>query len=204
MHIELLVEEPSAEVALDNLLAKILGSQVTYLIHAYQGKQDLLTKLPARLRGYRHWLPADWKIVVLIDEDRQDCQQLKAAMEQIAQQAGLATKTSPDTTGQFQVITRIAIEELEAWFFGDIAALHQAYPRIPLTIAKQAKYRQPDEISGGTAEALEKLLVRYGYYSQTTGMLKIEVARNISPFMNPAQNQSPSFQQFHTALTNLL
>lgn len=73
MHLEFLVEEPSAEAALENLLPLMLGAAVTYQIHVHQGKQDLLLKLPARLRGYRRWLPPEWRIVALVDEDRQDC-----------------------------------------------------------------------------------------------------------------------------------
>ena len=204
MHIEFLVEEPSIEAAFENLLPKILGDAVTYQTHVYQGKQDLLSKLPTRLLGYRAWLPPDWKIVVLLDEDRQDCHQLKATMEQIAHQAGLSTKTSPDFAGQFQVINRIAVEELEAWFFGDVKALHQAYPRIPENLHYQTRYRNPDAISGGTAEALERLLVRKNYYPQAIGLPKIEAARTISRFMEPARNRSHSFQIFYDALRSIL
>jgi hypothetical protein len=203
-HIELLVEEPSAEAALENLLPRIVGSAVSYHIHAYQGKQDLLTRLPTRLRGYAHWLPENYKIVVLVDEDRQDCHALKQEMEDIAAQAGFKTKSSPDANGNFQIINRIAIEELEAWFFGDTAALHQAYPRISKNLRRQSRYRDPDAIVGGTAEALQKLLARKNYYSPAIGLPKIETARRISQFMEPSRNRSRSFQTFHNALRALL
>ena len=52
MHIEFLVEERSAEAALQNLLPRIFGSVATFTIHPYQGKPDLLKKLPIRLKGY--------------------------------------------------------------------------------------------------------------------------------------------------------
>jgi hypothetical protein len=65
MHVEFLVEEPSAEAALSNIVPKILRD-VTFRIHPFQGKQDLLSKLLPRLKGYRGWLPDDWKIVVLV------------------------------------------------------------------------------------------------------------------------------------------
>jgi len=204
MHVEFLVEEPSIEAAFNNLLPKILGDAATYQTHVYQGKQDLLDKLPARLHGYRSWLPPDWKIVVLLDEDRQDCHRLKADMEQIARRVGFFTKMSPDDTGQFQVINRIAVEELEAWFFGDMEALHQAYPRISESLHYQARYRDPDAIAGGTAEALERLLVRKNYYPQAVGLPKIEAARKISQFMEPARNRCHSFRVFYDALLSLL
>ena len=76
MHIIFLVEEPSAEAALQNILPSILKGGATFEIHAYQGKMDLLQKHPSRLKGYSRWLPEDRRIVVLIDEDRQDCLRL--------------------------------------------------------------------------------------------------------------------------------
>jgi len=62
MHLELFVEEPSAEAALAILVPRIVGPEITFRIYPHQGKTDLLHKLPARLRGYRSWLPADWRI----------------------------------------------------------------------------------------------------------------------------------------------
>jgi hypothetical protein len=59
MHIEFLVEEPSAEVALLNILPKVFEPTTSFAIHPYQGKQDLLRKLPSRFRGYKAWLPRD-------------------------------------------------------------------------------------------------------------------------------------------------
>jgi len=77
MHIEFLVEEVSVEVALHNLVPRIVGPDVSYAIHSHQGKQDLLTKLPSRLRAYRTWIPDDWYIVVLVDADSDDCRILE-------------------------------------------------------------------------------------------------------------------------------
>lgn len=39
----------------------------------------------------------------------------------------------------WQLVNRIAIEELEAWYFGDWEAVRTAYPRIPSTIPNQQK-----------------------------------------------------------------
>ena len=77
LHLEFLVEEASLESALTQLLPKILPSNVTSRIHAFRGKPDLLAKLPDRLKGYQAWLPPEWKIVVLIDKDRENCLELK-------------------------------------------------------------------------------------------------------------------------------
>lgn len=198
MHLELLVEEPSAEAALANLLPNIIGENVTFKIHPHQGKRDLLKKLPVKLKAYRRWIPADWKIVVLIDEDRQDCHHLKNTLEVIARQCDYITKSVARPKEAFTLINRIAIEELEAWFFGDVEALRRSYPRVPKTLAEKSKYRDPDAIGGGTWEALWRVLQNAGYYQQ--GYPKIEAARRISAHMNPEDNRSRSFQVFMEAL----
>ncbi|MFZ5453251.1 MAG: DUF4276 family protein [Thermodesulfobacteriota bacterium] len=163
MHFEFLVEEESAETALYNLVPKIVGPAISYNIRVFQGKFDLLKKLPERLRGYRHWLPEDWLIIVLLDRDQEDCFQLKAKMEEIARGEGLSTKSNPNHSGKIQVLNRIAIQELEAWFFGDVIALKTAYPRIPKALDRNSRYRNPDAIDH-TWESLERVLKRAGYY----------------------------------------
>lgn len=87
MHFEFLVEELSTEAALSNLVPNILEAEHPFAIHPFQGKPDLLANLPARLQAYRTWLPKDWRIVVLIDEDREDCKALKGQLEKAAKQA---------------------------------------------------------------------------------------------------------------------
>ncbi len=204
MHIEFLVEEPSAEAALTNLVPKIVGEEIPFKIHSYQGKQDLLGKLTQRLRGYAHWLPNDWRIVVLIDEDRKDCRELKEQLERSAREARLHTKTMPGPNGRFQVLNRLAIEELEAWFFGDVEALVTAYPGVPPSLDTKANYRDPDAIRvhGGTCEALADVLKRARYYP--SGMPKKETARRISELMVPDRNRSKSFQVFRDALRGMV
>lgn len=202
MHIEFLVEEPSAEAALCNLVPKILGQDLSFKVHSYQGKPDLLKKLLLRLRGYKTWMPEDWRIVVLIDADDEDCRVLKDHLEGIAQDAQLITKSRRTIGSYFQVLNRLAIEELEAWFFGDIDAVRSSYPRIPLNLGKKAKYRNPDAIRGGTWEALEREFKKAGYFS--SGMSKISVAREVSFYMEPERNQSMSFQVFRRGLLDLV
>lgn len=201
MHIEFLVEEVSMEAALNNLLPKILKNDISYSIHPFNGKPDLLSQLPNRLKGYRKWLPKDWRIVVLVDQDQEDCRTLKSELENAAKQVGFVTKSGANDPNRFEVLNRLAIEELEAWFFGDPEAIAQAYPGVPMTIGHKARYRDPDAIVGGTWEALERILQKAGYYP--SGMPKVETARNISRYMTPARNRSKSFQVFRDVLLQL-
>jgi hypothetical protein len=195
LHLVFFVEEPSIESALTQLLPKILPSNVTFNIHGYGGKPDLLAKLPDRLKGYQAWLPPDLKIVVLIDEAREDCLNLKKQLEDMAISAGLITKSSCQKDQSFQVLNRIVVEELEAWFFGDVQAIRQAYPKVSPHLAKQQPYRDPDAIKGGTAEALERVLKKAGYH--LGGLDKPKASSEISQYMNPELNRSRSFQVFY-------
>lgn len=201
MHLEVLVEEPAVEAALKELLPKVLKSGTPFHVIVHEGKDDLLKKLPGRLQGYRAWIPSDWRIMVLIDEDRQDCRKLKIQLERIAREAGFATKSSARSRRPFQVLNRLAIEELEAWFFGDVGAIVQAFPRVSRHLEKKAGYRDPDAITGGTWETLERVLQRAGYFPG--GLPKIETARKIARLMDPGVNRSKSFQVFRDGLSQL-
>lgn len=192
------VEEYSMEAALEHLLPKLL-TDVEFEIRRFQCKDDLLKNMPDRLRGYRSWLPANWVILVLVDRDDDDCLLLMQSLERMAAAAGLVSKSSAGNGNRFQVANRIAIEELEAWFFGDWAAVQAAYPRVPATIPQRAPFRDPDAVSGGTWEALERVLQQSGYFK--SGLRKLELARAVAQHMAPERNSSQSFHAFIGAVS---
>lgn len=196
-HIEVLVEEPSMEAFLHALLPRILPSGRTFQIHSFQGKSDLLGKLEARLRGYAAWLPDRWRIVVIVDRDDEDCLALKRQLERVATASRLRTRSRASHHPR-QLVNRITIEELEAWYFGDWVAVCKAYPRVSPSIPRKQGYRDPDAISGGAWEAFERILQRYGYFK--TGLRKIEAARILGAHLDPNRNQSPSFRKFNEAI----
>ena len=196
-YLEFLVEEPSQEAFLQELLPSHLPAGVTFQVHAHRGKRDLLSKLDGRLRGYAKWPGNNWRIFVLVDRDNDDCQELKQRLEDISAQVGLLTRSRAGGNS-WQVVNRIVIEELEAWYFGDPEAICSAYPRVSLRTLNQARYRNPDAISGGTWEALERVLQRKGYFHG--GIKKVEVARNIAAHIAPQRNRSRSFQVFYAAV----
>jgi hypothetical protein len=139
--------------------------------------------------------------VVLVDRDDDDCEELKDRLERMAREAGLRTRSS--ARGKpWVVVNRIAIEELEAWYFGDWEAVRAAYPRVPATIPARARYRDPDAIVGGTWEALEQVLQRAGYFE--AGLAKIGAARKIGEHMVPETNRSRSFQVLRQALVEMV
>lgn len=194
-HWEVLVEEPSMEAVLRTLLPRMIGP-ATFAIHPHQGKFDLMTRLSARLRGYARWLPAEAMVLVVVDRDNQDCRELKQALDRIASEARRGTAGRPD--GGIRVVNRIAIEELEAWYFGDWEAVRRAYPKVSAGVVRRRGFRTPDLIQGGTWEAFERVLQRAGYFSG--GLRKIEAAQAIALHMDPSRNTSPSFRALRDAL----
>ncbi len=196
-HLELLVEEPSMEAFLRALLPRLLPQDRTFEVHPFQGKSDLLGKLEQRLRGYAAWLPADWRIVVVVDRDDDDCLVLKRRLEAVARSAGLQTRTRARIS-RWQLVNRIAIEELEAWYFGDWAAVRSAFPRASANVPRRQEFRDPDAIGGGTWEAFERVMQAHGYFKG--GLAKIEAARAVGTHIDPARSSSRSFRTFSEAI----
>ena len=196
-HLEFHVEELSMEAFLHAWLPRMLPEDCTFEIHPYPGKDALLRRIGDRLRGYATWMPEEYRIVIIVDRDNDDCHELKSTLEDICAGAGLRSRRTaggPD----WQVVTRLAIEELEAWHFGDWQAVCAAYPRVSPNIPGRAAYRDPDAIRGGTWEALERVLQKHGYFKQ--GLAKVQAATAIGEHMDPARNRSHSFAVFRDAV----
>lgn len=145
-HLEILVEDLSTEAALRELVPKI-APDLSFQVYPFASKNRLLKKLKDRLTGYASILQPGQCVMVLVDRDRDDCRRLKARLEDAAKRAGLGTKSMACSPG-WQVVNRIAVEELEAWFFGDWEAVVQAYPGVDRNVPAKRKYRDPDAIRG--------------------------------------------------------
>jgi hypothetical protein len=145
------------------------------------------------MKAYAKMEQEDLRIVILVDRDDDDCQVLK-------QQLCNASSVVISQKGNI-VLHRIAVEELEAWFFGDVPAIRAEYQRIPASLSQKSGFRNPDAIKGGTWEQLDKILKDYGYQ---TGLQKSDFAQRVAPHMNINQNQSRSFQVFRDGLKNMI
>jgi len=186
------------EVFLNALLPRLLPHDRTFEVHPFQGKTDLLDKIEARLRSYASWLPDEWRIIVVVDRDDDDCRELKQRLEKMAGRAGLRTRTRAGTA-RWQLVNRIAIEELEAWYFADWDAVRTAYPRVAATIQNRRGFRDPDAIAGGTWETFERVMQKHGYFK--AGLGKLEAARAIGAHVDPIRSSSRSFQVFCRAVS---
>lgn len=162
----------------------------------------MLKKIPVVLKGYAQWIPDNYIILVLIDRDNDDCHELKNQIIEMVSDANLVHKSIVTDNEPYSVLIRLAIEELEAWFFGDAEAVRLAYPKVSKNFERKKSFREPDSIKGGTWEALERVLQAGGYFK--SGLRKIECASEISSHMQPLRNRSKSFQVFWQGLTSCL
>jgi hypothetical protein len=193
-----LVEDISTRYFLEGFLQNHYNDKFVYHIINFQGKQDMLGRLGSYLKGYSSWADDTFRYIILIDRDADDCMELKSRLEYIVSNHGFISRRASNVN--YKVITWIAIEELEAWYIGDFAALRSAFPRIP-DRSQRAKYRNPDSISGGTWESLEKELKSVGYYG--SGLLKIDLAKKMANCIKPLGNRSKSFNGFVRRLNDL-
>lgn len=198
------VEEPSMEAFLEDFLPRYLDPQLSWKIIDHNSKWQLLQKLPHRLAGYAR-IPIEYrpKTLVLVDRDDDDCLILKARLESFAANANLVSKTAGDGV-KFEVVNRIVVEELEAWFFGDVQALAASWPGVPLNLGARAGFRDPDAIVGGTHEVLLRVLQRAGHLRSVDRLPKIDTARRMAGRLESDRCTSRSFQQFLTGLDALV
>lgn len=212
MHLEILIEDSSGKRMLDSIVPAILGpigAPHTWRIIAYKGvghlpkglegghdaaKRILLDRLPTVLRGYGR-TPGIDGVVVVVDADERDCRAFLADLREIL------TRVRP----AMPVVFRLAIEEVEAWYFGDRTALLGAYPKARRDIL--ARYVQ-DAVCGTwemLADAIHPggraVIARGGF--PAAGAAKHEWASRIAPLMDPDRNVSPSFREFREALIGL-
>ncbi len=193
------VEEPSMKEVLRVLLPRLIAGRAEFEIIDHGSKDRLFKALPQRLRAYQSMSRAmPLGVLILVDQDDDRCHELKERLETMAAKKKMPTKSTPDHDGFFLVVNRIVIEELEAWFFGDLAAVCAAFPRFDHRIGSHKKFNDPDAIRGGTWERLHQEMKRVGYFKNY--FPKIDVARTIAPYMNPASNRSKSFHAFKKGL----
>ena len=213
MHFEVLVEDQSGTIALEAIMAKILGADDaahSWRMHSYSGlgriprnlhsvtdpkKRILLDQLPRLLRGYGKSLGYSIVVIVVVDLDDKDCIVFKQELVSVLNAC----------TPRPKALFRIAIEESEAWLLGDRDAVKAAYPSAKDSVLEG--YVQDsicgtweilaDAVHAGGSAQLKKL----GY--PDTGKAKCEWAKEIAPHMDMDRNQSKSFQVFRDAVRNL-
>ena len=127
-----LLEEPSMQEFLDNLLPRLFPTLSFHCV-PHEGKDDLDGSISATLRD---WQEPGVKFVIVRDNDDGDCYRLKERLRELCRHG------HRDDT-----LIRIVCQELEAWYLGDPDALADAFCDEKLRrIKNQPRYRNPDSI----------------------------------------------------------
>ena len=216
MQFEILVEGQTELTALSILMKNIVGEYGkphTWKIHKHRGigripddpsakpnkhDQTLLHNLPSKLRAYGEEGQNDVVVVVLVDLDnRPDCLAFKSDLASFLNYCEKKPKS----------LFRIAIEELEAWFFGDQLSIKKAYPKARQQILDE--YAQDSQC--GTWEKLAEAIYPGGlnalgkHEKRSIRILeqKKTWAKEICPLMDVENNKSASFQCFRDGLRRM-
>lgn len=196
--LEVLVEELSAERALTALLPRIVPD-VPLAIRTFRGKPDLLKKLPGRLAGYSTYASASGLgVVVLADRDAEDCAELKERLEKLARAVGLITLTTSTPGNPAIVANRIAVEELEAWFFGGCSSV----PGCSSQSGREGWLPRSRQYRRGDSRSFEKVLQEHGHHR--AGLNRVQAASSVAVHMDVENNRSSSFAMFRDGVRRLV
>lgn len=165
-----LLEEQSMKTLLDGLLPRLLPG-INFLCIPHEGKRDLEKSIPRKLRA---WQEPGVRFIIIRDNDDGDCHALKHKLLELC--------SGPKSSA---VMVRIACQELEAWYFGEPAAMAQAFENPMLKgIGNKARYRDPDAIVQPSREIV-KLVPEFQ---------KISGARRMAAWLSRDGNHSRSYQ----------
>lgn len=167
-----LLEDRSMAAFLEAAMPRLFPD-VPFLCVPHEGKRDLELSIPRKLRA---WKEPGACFVVLRDNDGGDCRALKSQLTSLCHGAG-----KPET------LVRLACQELEAWYLGDLRALDDAFGvNNAQKVSTKAKYRDPDSIPKPSDE-VRRLVPEFQ---------KISGARKMGRYLSGDRNLSHSFRNF--------
>jgi hypothetical protein len=203
VQLDVLVEEWSAEIVVQKFFRPWLlhesGRPLNIETRRFNGKPDLVDNLPIVLSGYARARRGgqDVRVAVLVDQDTDDCSMLKKNLERAAAGAGLDSLSR--SGGPAAVVNRIAVRELENWYFGDWQAVRSAFPKV--TGRAPAPYRtNADATTYKTSDRFARTLAAAGV-GETS---KRVWAERIAVQLDVSRNQSDSFRAFASGLLKLV
>lgn len=127
-----------------------------WVLVPHSGKSDLEASIPRKIRA---WREPGVRFFIIRDQDAGDCVEIKERLKELAEMAG-----RPDT------MVRIACRELEAWYFGDLSELAQAYETPSVAkLGVRRSFRVPDAVVNPSGH-LERHIPAFG---------KIDAARRM-------------------------
>ncbi|MHB8417050.1 MAG: DUF4276 family protein [Myxococcales bacterium] len=175
-----LLEERSMKLFLEGLLPRLVPG-LEFLCVPHEGKSDLEASIPRKLRA---WNEPGARFVVVRDNDGGDCAALKKRLVRLCVDAG-----------RDDALVRIACQELEAWYLGELEAVSEAFHEPALArLGDKTKFRDPDRL-GGPASELRRLVPSFQ---------KLSGARLMAAVVSEERNRSGSFHAFLRGVRRLL
>ena len=142
---------------------------------AHEGKQDLERSIPGKRQN---WQEPGVRFVIMRDDDKADCRDLKARRANLCVQGGRS-----------DAWVRIVCQELAGWHLGEPDALAAVYGNEPLRDRQgKARYRQPDAVAH-PAQERRRLIPGFG---------KFGCARRRAQALTEAGNRSSSYKSLPT------
>ena len=211
MRIEILTEDKSGSVVVERMARAIcegVGVDADIKVRPHRGcgslpkdpdmkpehfASSLLELLPAKCRAYNKvFRNNECVLVVVMDSDDKDPDDLRSNLYECTRHYAPGLRS----------VIGLCTEEVEAWLLGDHKAVISAYPECDIRYYNT--YIQ-DSVCG-TWETLCRVIcpdnyediIEIGY--PAVGNYKARWAENISQFMIPEDNISPSFKIFMNAL----
>jgi hypothetical protein len=175
----IMVEEPSIE-EVTKVIVRRLGIENQVKIIPHDGKNDLEKSFPRKIVNWQN--PQRTRFVICRDNDGSDCALLKEKLRNLLPQI---------TQHEFKL--RLVMNELEAWYLGDLEALRKA-GLISQGFVDQnrnkKKFRSPENLLNAKQEF--KRLVKTGG--------QITLARTIAPHLELQNERCNSFKHFVAAI----
>jgi len=174
------LEEASAKAFLEGVFPRLLHGGIFVHYVVFEGKQDLEKQI---VRKLRHWQKPNSIFLLMRDQDAAICTTVK---EKLVQLCNIAQKP--------EALVRIACQELESFYFGDLTAVKEALHVNLDPYINKAAYRIPDSIVN-PAKKLEKI----------TGRIyqKIGGSREIGKIISLTHNSSHSFNTLISGIRRL-
>lgn len=215
MRIEILTEDKSGSLTVERLVKRICSKakiDADLYIRPHRGCGSLpenfnarpakfagalLDLLPAKCRAYNSvFKGTDTILIVVMDSDSNDPELLMERLQKVCKVC------APDIRN----VIGLCVEEVEAWLLGDREAILKAYPNSDM---KALDNYVQDSICG-TWEQLCRVVcpdtydrvIDVGY--PAIGEYKARWSKNISRYMLPENNVSPSFRAFRKQLLEAL
>ena len=172
-----LLEGPSMKLLLEALPPRLLPGWVArqpFLCIPHEGKSDLDRSIPRKLSAWQ--IPGD-RFVIVRDNDGADCAAVLNKLQAMCLASG-----RPDS------LVRLACQELETWYLGDLEAVAAAFEQPKVNSpAHRKKFADPDAWQKPSVE-LERLVPRFQKGAGARAM-----AQHLG---EPEHNRSHSYGKF--------